>query len=133
MRIDGEASEEDCVSRNNPCARVFAYGTLRRGQSNNCYLQEGYLLGSHITPPIYNMFDLGPYPAVLEGGDTAIVGEVYAVTPTMLKGIDRLEGYPDYYHRKLISTRFGLTWIYLFKKRIVKPLRKLSGDWCGRN
>ena len=49
------------------------------------------------------MLDLGPYPGVLEGGETAIRGEIYRVDAVHLARLDRFERVPELYRR--ISTR----------------------------
>ncbi|MCA3237202.1 MAG: gamma-glutamylcyclotransferase [Curvibacter sp.] len=76
-----------------PClSHVFVYGTLRRGQVNDI---------NHLAPaPVLRgtarirgfLYDLGPYPGVILGGDEGWVhGEVYAITPELEAQLDRIE------------------------------------------
>jgi len=110
-------------------SRVFVYGTLRHGEINHHLLDGARYCGSHVTGPHYRMYDLGTYPGVVRKGRGRISGEVYAIDSRLLGVLDRLEGYPQAYSRKLIPTPWGRAWIYLYRrgrgKRIVIP----SGRW----
>lgn len=112
--------------------RVFVYGTLRRGQPNHRLLAGAHYLGTHVTPACYTMLDLGTYPAVIEGGATAVVGEVYAVDRALLARLDRFEDCPGEYARRRIDTPYGAAWIYLYSRtpRGKRPIA--SGDWVRR-
>ncbi|PAD17535.1 gamma-glutamylcyclotransferase family protein [Shouchella clausii] len=73
--------------------RLFVYGTLRKGGTNDHYLQQSelvedtcWIIGEmHNTP-------FG-YPIVRFRGQEKIRGELYAVTSEELIRIDELEGY----------------------------------------
>lgn len=108
---------------------VFVYGTLLSGEVNNYLLAGADLLGCHRTEPCFTMFNLGAYPGVVGGGTTAIVGEVYRVGAKDLDLLDRLEGYPRLYDRKLIASHLGRAWIYLYRGRISGRTLIHSGDW----
>jgi len=113
--------------------RIFVYGTLRRGEANHALLHRARLLGYHCTEPRYTLLDLGSYPGVVEGGHTAIRGEVYELDGPLFARVDELEDYPRLYNRRLIPTSFGLAWLYLYRgpHRRCAPLP--SGDWCARS
>lgn len=89
-------------------------------------------LGRHRTEPRYTMFDLGPYPGVIEGGRTGIVGDVMAVSTRLLATLDRFEEHPHEYVRTLIATPFGRAWIYLYRRQPPDATVVRSGDWCKR-
>ncbi|UPQ88272.1 gamma-glutamylcyclotransferase family protein [Vibrio sinaloensis] len=110
---------------------VFVYGTLRSGESNHYLLEHSQCLGHYTTPAIYSLYDLGPYPAVIEGRD-AIVGEVYLVDQRTLEQLDRLEDIPVTYRREQIETPFGLAWIYLYQDSSQLDVLIASGDWCQK-
>jgi gamma-glutamylcyclotransferase (GGCT)/AIG2-like uncharacterized protein YtfP len=121
----------DSVWRNTPASwrpRVFVYGTLRRGGANHHHLAPAQLLGTFTTPAAYTMYDLGPYPGVVPGGDTAICGEVYRITAALLRSLDRLEDYPRHYDRHRILTPWGAAWIYLLRRQPTRRPR-LNGTW----
>lgn len=115
--------------------RVFVYGTLRRGQPNHQLLEKSEYIGSLKTPPKYTMLDLGAFPGVIEGGTTAIHGEVFEVDELTLRRLDMLEGHPSFYCRTRIEVGGVGTWIYLlpgargraYGHGTRPPVR--SGDW----
>jgi gamma-glutamylcyclotransferase (GGCT)/AIG2-like uncharacterized protein YtfP len=110
---------------------VFVYGTLRKGEANHRLLSVAEYCGWHTTRPCYRMLHLGTYPGVVEGGSTAIKGEVYRVNKKMVVQLDRLEACPRLYRKKMIPTPWGRAWIYIYRgirdKRAVIP----SGSWRG--
>jgi gamma-glutamylcyclotransferase (GGCT)/AIG2-like uncharacterized protein YtfP len=110
-------------------ARVFVYGTLRRGQVNHGLLAEARWLGTHVTAPAYTLYHLGSYPGAVAGGRDALVGDVYRVDARTLGRLDRLEEYPRLYGRALIPTPFGRAWIYLYRGSRCGCPRVPSGDW----
>jgi gamma-glutamylcyclotransferase (GGCT)/AIG2-like uncharacterized protein YtfP len=110
---------------------VFVYGSLRRGQSHHPLLRHAKYLGAHKTEPCYTMFGMGPFPAITDGGSTAIIGEVFAVDGRTLSRLDEFEDCPAEYFRRRIVTPFGKAWVYVYRyapKAAVIP----TGDWCDR-
>jgi len=90
-------------------ARVFVYGTLKRGEPNHHWLTkkengQARFLGRGKTEtkfPLvvgtrYNI----PFLLARPGEGNHIEGEVYEVDETMLSKLDILEDYPDYYDRE---------------------------------
>lgn len=70
---------------------VFVYGTLRRGEANdiNRLQPAPRPLGTaRIRGALY---DLGPYPGVILGGEGWVLGEVYAITPELERQLDVIE------------------------------------------
>ena len=112
-------------------AKVFVYGTLLSGEGNNRrYLQndESKLLGEDVITG-YKMYSLGAFPAICAGLDhQTITGEVWEITDKILWDLDRLEGFPDFYDRTAVDTKFGIAWVYLHDNQ---PDGKLieSGSW----
>ena len=102
--------------------KVFVYGTLLSGYGNwNWALKDQKLIGEAETLPEYTMLHLGGFPGIIEGGSTAIKGEVYEVDEERMEDLDRLEGadlrYPEagMYRRETITLADGqevLTYIY---------------------
>jgi len=107
---------------------VFVYGTLRHGECNHHLLSQAQWLGNHTTLPIYSLYDLGAYPAVIEG-HSAIIGEVYLVDEETLAQLDLLEDHPVTYRRELIETPFGQAWIYIYQDISQLDVIISSGDW----
>lgn len=110
---------------------VFVYGTLRQGERNHNYLLGNQCLGHCETSPHYALYDLGSYPAVIEGHDS-ILGEVYLIDDQTLSHLDQLEDVPVEYRREQIETPFGQAWIYLYQNSSKLDTLISSGDWCQR-
>lgn len=113
---------------------VAVYGTLKRGCSNCYLLDQAEFLGVDTLNAI-TLYDLGPYPAAREEPSQGIDVEVFAVNADQLERLDQLEGYfenePEkgLYTRKLLSTRYGTAWVYLYNPA-VEGFRKISsGSW----
>ena len=115
---------------------VFVYGTLMAGFGNSFFLQNDVFLGEGETKPEYTLYNLGHFPAMVEGGNTSVKGEIYEVHPQTLIWLDKLEGVAEgLYERKEITLMDGekaLTYIFP-KKNLRKQDTVLSpGDWRAR-
>jgi len=117
--------------------KVFVYGSLKEGFYNHDVLGDSELLGLFTTEPNYTMFDLGSYPGVMKGGSTAILGEVYKITPETLERLDYLEGYPGYYDRCVVDTKFGEAYLYHISAVDVEAAHDVmivpAGEWNNDN
>jgi gamma-glutamylcyclotransferase (GGCT)/AIG2-like uncharacterized protein YtfP len=116
-------------------SKVAVYGSLRAGMHNHGLLVEvgAKQLGAQRAEG-FNMVSLGGYPAVYEAvGDITI--EVYDVAHNekeAMQRLDWLEGYPGFYNRKLIETRWGPAWIYYMKQQDCMHRRPVpEGDWVA--
>jgi gamma-glutamylaminecyclotransferase len=91
----------------NGTTRVFVYGTLLRGEPNHRLLTSALFVGGAHTEPAFDLVSLGPFPTMVEGGETSIAGEVYEVDPATLGALDRLEGAPSFYQRHAVRLEDG--------------------------
>jgi gamma-glutamylcyclotransferase (GGCT)/AIG2-like uncharacterized protein YtfP len=82
---------------------LFVYGTLRRGGSHHAELRDARFAGRARTQSRYDLVDLGGYPALLEGGTSAVSGELYEVDDALLVELDRFEEVPALYERKQVA------------------------------
>ena len=48
-------------------------------------------------------------------GEDSIIGEVWSVDEETFAYLDAIEGYPDFYDRRIIETSKGDAWIYFIK------------------
>lgn len=116
---------------------VALYGTLRRGGSNfrlldnpeSKYITTGTVAG-------FRMHSLGGFPGIIPDKEAKpIVAELFEVSDTVLKSLDRLEGHPNFYTRtsaELVDkagAKFPME-IYVFNSngRGMGPLIE-NGDW----
>jgi gamma-glutamylcyclotransferase (GGCT)/AIG2-like uncharacterized protein YtfP len=109
--------------------RVFVYGTLLRGEVNHHLLRTARFLGPHRTEPRFTLLVLGAYPGLVDGGETAVFGEVYGVDAAGLRRLDQLEDYPRLYDRRVIATPHGRAWVYLYRGPRRDRMRLADGDW----
>jgi len=115
--------------------KVFVYGTLRRGQP--CELESTHGRGetceyrgrATIPGRIYSLSD--NFPALVEGEDGTVVGEVYRISNRVLERLDAYEGYPHFYQRKCYHTVHGEAWAYYMGTLPQHGATHIySGDWC---
>ncbi|MET0389607.1 MAG: gamma-glutamylcyclotransferase family protein [Polyangiales bacterium] len=114
---------------------IFVYGTLRRGEPNHRQLMgtRARYVGSVWTAPCYELVDLGPYPALLEGGDTSVKGELYEVDDLGLVRLDAFEDVPDLYDRKAVTIPGAPAYAYFMRKELAAHAPRIEqGDWCRR-
>lgn len=116
---------------------VAVYGTLKRGLSNDHYLQAATYLGSDTLTAI-SLYDLGSYPGAKAEPSAGIEVEIFSVTAQQLQALDCLEEYdpeaPDrgLYDRRLFSTCFGAAWVYLYNPPVPGLLPIQTGGWQPR-
>lgn len=114
---------------------VFVYGSLLSGLQNHDYLGDAELLGTAtLAPGVYAMLDLGSFPGLVDDPDgPRIQGEVYRVDALTLRRLDRLEGHPAFYRRRLVGVEAGpvrAAWVYVLEgRRPNGPEPVASGDW----
>lgn len=80
---------------------LYVYGTLRKGRANHHYLDGAKYLGEYITDNNYTLIVSG-LPFLVKRKGAGVKGELYQVTPDMIREIDKLEGVPSFYKRELI-------------------------------
>lgn len=120
---------------------VFVYGTLRPGQYNFIRLgldknDQVEVIGPAVLSGacMYSIHDM--YPAVVEGED-AVVGELLRIlNPKAGENMDRLEGHPNFYKRKLVNVSDGAqaipAWVYYYQHPVDREELIPSGDWLSR-
>lgn len=112
--------------------KVAVYGSLKKGFHNDIFLDTSELKGIDETLSEYTMYSMGgSFPCITEEGDTSISIEVYEVDEGVFERLDMLEGYPLFYNRKEIDTKWGQAWIYYVKdKSYLGDLNRVdSGRW----
>lgn len=95
--------------------KVFVYGTLKAGDSMrgiDRISPNAVIVGKAVTTyPDYDMIDLGAFPGAVDG-NRHIGGEVWEVDEDTFQLLDQIEGFPDFYNRKIVDTSQGKAWMY---------------------
>lgn len=111
---------------------LFAYGTL--GPSD---LEEEARAGWVADAVRGRLFDLGPYPALVEldgPGARWVEGFVRPITrDELIQSLDPYEGVSQgQYHRVVATTRVGLrVWIYVYARPLPVHARELLTRWTA--
>ena len=113
--------------------KLFVYGSLRRGQPAHARLRGAKLVAFARTEPRFTLVDMGSYPALLEGGETAVCGEIYEIDPALLAELDRYEEAPELYVRRTALVEGHEVFVYLLPAEHARGLPRVpGGDWCNR-
>jgi gamma-glutamylcyclotransferase (GGCT)/AIG2-like uncharacterized protein YtfP len=110
---------------------VGAYGTLRLDQGNYNWLLKDK--SDHVGSYVANDFKLiagtgFPYAVETEDGSGKVLLDLFLVDEHVFKSLDRLEGYPNFYNRKKISTPHGDAWVYFYNQADGGEVIS-DGDW----
>ena len=85
--------------------RIFVYGSLLEGLGNHGFLVDQELVSEATTKASYTLIDLGSFPGLLEGGNTAVKGELYDVTESGMRRVNGLEGVDEDYPKRGLYRR----------------------------
>ena len=114
--------------------RLFAYGSLMKGESNHGLVSVAEFAGPAKTKAEYKLVDLGPYPALVPGGTLAVEGELYLIDPKQRFAIDVNHEVPVLFQRVTVPLDDGTTAeTYVMREDQVRGRRRLFyGDWRKR-
>jgi gamma-glutamylaminecyclotransferase len=118
--------------------RLFVYGTLLAGEANAHHLRGATPLGPAATCALFDLLDLGAFPALRRAGRTSVRGELYLVDPPHLAALDEFEGHPTLFERAVIPLAGGASAeAYLIPAAGLSPeflaVRPIpGGDWRRR-
>lgn len=106
------------ITVNNNWHLVFVYGTLMQKagtiRSLNKFGSDAEFVSDTMTQSSsFDMLDLGHFPGVIDSlSGNRVAGELWRVTSDVFAQLDIIEGYPDFYTRKMIPTEHGIAWMY---------------------
>ena len=120
---------------------VFVYGTLCCNECNHAaYLADSEQVSGHAFLAA-QLWDTGlGYPAVFPDDQARTRGELYRVTPEVLRRLDELEDYygpggPNEYERIEAEVdaegRIYRAWVYVYPALPAGGKLIASGDWCA--
>lgn len=123
---------------------LFIYGLQKKGEKVNYQLNGCRMLQEDVTFPIFTMKLILPakLPIVIARGNTAIHGEIYALTNEEYINISRTENVPYFTVPKKIKTKRGFfCTIFVASPNIIKATGKYfeqyptitSGLWSADN
>jgi gamma-glutamylcyclotransferase (GGCT)/AIG2-like uncharacterized protein YtfP len=113
---------------------LFVYGTLLAGEREHARLAGAERLGPARTEAIFQLVDLGAYPALVADGTTAIHGELYRLERSALRDLDVFEQVPILFQRMRIPLADGSQVdAYAMSPDQVRGRRRIGhGDWRRR-
>lgn len=110
---------------------MFVYGTLKKGYGNHFimdgakYLSEAYIVG-------WEMRDLGGFPAITKSDGGKVHGEMYIVSPQVLKERISLRDTHPYLIEKVKSDKGFDAWVYYMEHETKSTVIE-SGRWLRKN
>ncbi len=113
--------------------RLFVYGTLRVGGSQEHRMSGARHIRSATTSASYKLLSLGWYPALFVGGNSAVYGDVFEVPKTMWAELDEYEDCPGLYRCEPIELNDGsLVFAYIYNGTTPAESTPVSsGDWLA--
>jgi gamma-glutamylcyclotransferase (GGCT)/AIG2-like uncharacterized protein YtfP len=130
---------------------LWAYGTLRHGESNHHVLAGCSFMGMACYPGLlfsvqgyYPVFQPDEAQADQTQGGEAVIGEIYRVKPALWSRLDELEGIEEGYYRRAsfpispaIVPGEAQAFVYVVGPLLESFCREeyliTSGDWCQRS
>lgn len=115
---------------------ITVYGSLLKGLGNwlwHLNNPESELLGEHTLNGGFVMISLGGFPGLIpdEKSDSEIFVETYRVSDNVYKSIERLEGYPSFYDKRVVNTPFGESEVYVLGDRYYNESKIVPKDDTG--
>ncbi|MCL4147345.1 UNVERIFIED_CONTAM: hypothetical protein GTU68_016391 [Idotea baltica] len=104
------------------------------GEPNHQLLTGARFLATGQTKAEFDLVDLGGFPGMVQGGETRVNGEVYAVTPGGVRFMDEVEDHPEYFRRTHVELENGPSVdCYILPVAHGRPFPRItSGDWRVR-
>ncbi len=114
--------------------RLFVYGTFLPGETDHDVIAGANNTGPAETAKGFTLVEINALAGMIEGGDGAVVGEVFEVEYETLAACDRKRDHPHLYHRAEIEMADGRhAHTFLMHTNQVRGKRRVKdGDWRSR-
>jgi gamma-glutamylcyclotransferase (GGCT)/AIG2-like uncharacterized protein YtfP len=120
---------------------VFVYGTLKsknavRGLGSVFAPGCKFIAETTTTDGVFDMVDLGSFPAAKIHGTNNIRGELWQIDDETFEILDQIESYPNFYDRTRVKTEAGEAWMYFipdtdqYRCATVEPVQGVC-EWNG--
>lgn len=115
--------------------KIFVYGTLKSGEGNWRGIlkdkEDVKFIGEDVIKGNFTMVSLGGFPGVIphDEGNTNIHGQVFEVGENAFRNVEMLEGYPNFYNRMPVSTKYGRAEMYILGKDYLNYNKIENGIW----
>jgi gamma-glutamylcyclotransferase (GGCT)/AIG2-like uncharacterized protein YtfP len=113
--------------------RLFVYGSLRKGYRHHDRMEGAVFECTVRTAVGFRLILFGAYPALVEGGEGSVEGEVYLVSAALIEELDVFEGCPDLYQRARVLLEDGTQaeTYRMGREKTVGSAEISDGRWCG--
>jgi len=112
--------------------KICVYGSLRQNHGNNRLLTTSDLLSTETISIPYRMISLGGFPGLISSEENHdIIVEIWAVDDQTYRNVERLESWPNFYQKALVSTSLGEIEVYVLESDEYQSgyTEVESGDW----
>lgn len=113
---------------------LFVYGTFLPGEADHEVIDGATHVGPAKTRIGYTLVEVNALACMIEGGEGAVVGELYEVEYDVLAACDQKRDHPRLYHRVEVELEDGTkAHTFLMHPNQVRGKRRVKdGDWRGR-
>lgn len=114
--------------------RLFVYGTFMKGEREHDLVAGSTPLGPAKTAKGFALVESRALAGLVEGGDGAVIGELYEISYDTLRACDRRRDSPTLFERREIPLEDGsVAHAYVLRQDQARGLRRVrGGDWRQR-
>lgn len=112
---------------------LFVYGTLKRGNRFHDAIAEGNFIGEAITDRSFFLVQGSGFPSLVLPAEESVlampvIGELFEIDESLVRGLDYIEGYPDLFSRSefIVKTKEGIYEATIYYRRGSAPDAKLA-------